>query len=96
MGQCSAAADTFPEVTLRSEQRRMGHTPYECSGMTPELGAMRDRIGVPTARGLADIDRSRMNNVKLPHLSKLQRVVVILVLLFLIYLVFAGVVGGHG
>lgn len=37
-----------------------------------------------------------MNNVKLPHLSKLQWAVTILVLLFLIYLVFAGVVGGHG
>jgi len=35
-------------------------------------------------------------NVKLPHLSKLQWVVMILVLLFLIYLVLAGVVGGHG
>ena len=46
-------------------------------------------------RALGPIDRSRMN-VKLPHLSKLQWVVMILVLLFLFYLVLAGVVGGHG
>jgi hypothetical protein len=37
-----------------------------------------------------------MNNVKLPHLSRLQWTVLILVLLFLIWLVAVGGIGGHG
>jgi hypothetical protein len=36
-----------------------------------------------------------VNNVRLPHLSKLQWAVMILAVLFLIYLSLAVVVGGH-
>ena len=82
MGQCSG-------MTRDAVWRTIG-----CGGRLPlPVGEDDDRR---QRRALGSGYRSRMNNLKLPHLSKLQWAFMILVLLFLIYLVVAGVIGGHG